>query len=128
MPYYSVVYEEYQKGYLLGTFYYKLHSLELLKSILDDFSENNYVLSDKVFKIEEKFQFVKSYSLLSHKKNIISDKKYNVLFNLELKNSFLYHIETESECFDIEEIPRQNNETVQFISRNLDEEIDINLN
>ena len=41
MAYYSVVYEENQKGYLLNTFHNKLYSLRLVEAILDDFSENN---------------------------------------------------------------------------------------
>lgn len=129
MTYYSVLYEENQSGFLLGTFYYKLHSLELLKSILDDFSENNYELSNKVFKIEDKFSIKKTYNILSHKRNIHSSADCNILYMIELtKYSFLYHIETNLEIFDIEKLPRIEVDSVQFISRNLDEEIDLGLN
>ncbi len=127
--YYSVIYEENQKGYLLNSFYYKLHSLELVLAVLDDFSENNYELSNKVFIIEDKFKIKKTYNILTHKKNILSTNDYKILFMIELtKSSFLYHIETISEFFDLEKMPRIENDTVQYISRNLDEEINISLN
>lgn len=104
--YYSVLYEENQKGYLLNTFYHKLDSLELLKSILDDFTENDYIFSDKIFIIEDKFKYQKTYSILSHEENILSTDEYKILFKIELENSFLYHIETGIEFFDLEELPR----------------------
>ena len=105
--YYSVIYEENQKGYLLQTFYHKLHSLELVKSILDNFSENNYELSGKVFIIEDKFRIKKTYRILSHRKNILLTGEYKILFQIELtENSFLYHIETSVEFFDLEKLPR----------------------
>lgn len=126
--YYSVIYEENQKGYLLNTFYIKLQSLELCKSIFDDFVENDYIFSDKVFIIEDKFNINKTYSIISHKKNIISDNNYKVLFMNELENGFLYHIETRSEFFDLEKLPRVKDQVVQYISRTLDEELNINLN
>lgn len=127
--YYSVIYEEYQKGYLLNTFYNKLHSLKLVKAILDDFSVNNYELSDKVFIIQDKFRVKKDYNILSHKNNILSKEECKILFMIELTaNSFLYHIETNSEFFDIENLARVEINSIQIISRNLDEEIDIGLN
>lgn len=126
--YYSVIYEENQKGYLLNTFYYKLHSLELVKSILDDFSENDYIFSGKVFILEDKFKFKKTYNILSHKKNILSTDEYKILFQIELENSFLYHIETSSEFFDFGKLPRIEDDAAQYISKNLDEGINIELN
>ncbi len=127
--YYSVIYEENQKGYLLNTFYHKLHSLELVKSILDDFSENNYELSGKVFIVEDKFRIKKNYNILTHKKNILFTDEYKILFQIELTaDSFLYHIETSSEFFDLESLPRIQDDNVKFTSRNLDEEINIGLN
>lgn len=126
--YYSVIYEENQKGYLLHTFYYKYHSLRLVGAILNDFSENNYLLSDKIFILEEKFRFNRTYNILSHKKNILSTDDYKILFMIELGNSFLYHIETSSEFFDLESLPRTQDDAVQYISTNLDEEINIGLN
>ena len=129
MAYYSVLYEENQKGYLLNTFYNKLHSLKLVEAILDDFSENNYELSGKVFIIQDKFRIKKVYNILSHKKNILSKEECKILFMIELTAcSFLYHIETKSEFFDIENLTRVEIDSIQYISRNLDEEIDIGLN
>lgn len=127
--YYSVIYEENQKGYLLNTFYYKLQSLELVKDILNDFTENDYIFSDKVFKIGDEFRIKKTYNILTHKKNILSTDDYKTLFQIELtENSFLYHIETNSEFFELEKLPRFEDDTLQYISRNLDEEINIGLN
>ena len=129
MAYYSVLYEENQKGYLLNTFYNKLHSLKLVEAILDDFSENNYELSGKVFIIQDKFRIKKVYNILSHKKNILSKEECKILFMIQLTaNSFLYHIETNSEFFDIENLARVEIKSIQIISRSLDEEIDIGLN
>lgn len=128
MGYYAVIYEENQTGYLLNTFHHKLHALELIQSILDDFSTNNYVLSVQVFVIQEKFRVNRAYNIITHKKNIISSQDYKVLFKLELNNSFLYHIETNTEEFDVEHLPRTQDETVKYISKNFDEEITIGLN
>lgn len=126
--YYSVLYEENQKGYLLNTFNKKLQALELVKFILDDFSRNDYLLTNKTFIIEDKVKFNKIYNLISHKKNIISADDFKVLYKVELDNSFLYHIETSVEHFDLETLPRIQDNIVQFISRNLDEEVNIGLN
>lgn len=127
--YYSVIYEENQKGYLLNTFFDKLHSLELVGVILDDFSENNYELSGKIFIIEDKFRIKSIYNILTHKKSILNTNDYKILFQIELtENSFLYHIETNSEFFDLEKLPRIQDDSVQFISKNLDDEINIGLN
>lgn len=104
--YYSIIYEENQKGYLLNTFYHKLDSLELIESILDDFSENDYIFSDKIFILEDKFKYQKTYTILSHEENIFSTDEYKILFKIELENSFLYHIETSTEFFDLDELPR----------------------
>lgn len=127
--YYSVIYEENQKAYLLNTFYYKLKSLELVKDILNDFTENDYIFSDMVFKIEDKFRIKKTYNILTHKKNILSTDDYKILFQIELtENGFLYHIETNSEFLELEKLIRIQDDTLQYISKNLDEEINIGLN
>lgn len=126
--YYIVLYEQYQTGYLLKTFYHKLQALELIQSILDDFTANNYLLTNKVFIVEDKFSINKTYNIITHKKNIISSKDCKVLFKLELDNSLLYHIETNTEVFDVEHLPRLQDEIVQYISKSLDEEITIGLN
>lgn len=47
---------------------------------------------------------------------------------VELENSFLYHIETNSEFFELEKLPRIQDDNVKYTSRNLDEEINIGLN
>lgn len=126
--YYSVLYEENQKGYLLSTFNNKIQALELVKFILDDFSENDYLMTNKTFIIEDKMKIYKSYNLISHKKNIVSADDFKVLYKVELDNSFLYHIETSSEFLDLENLPRSQDNIIQFISRNLDEEVKISLN
>ena len=113
---------------MLNTFCYKLNALELLQSILDEFSEDNYIFSEKAFIIQEKFRVSKVYDILTHQKIVISSEDYKVLFKLELDSSFLYHIETSDEVFDVENLPREQNETVEYISKNLDEEIIIGLN
>lgn len=129
MAYYSVLYEENQKGYLLNTFYHKLHSLELVGAVLDDFGENNYELSGKDFIVEDKFRIKRTYNILSHKKNILSTNDCKILFMIELtKDSFLYHIETNSEFFELEKLPRIEDDKIQYVSRNLDDEISIGLN
>ncbi len=128
MGYYTVIFEENQTGYLLNTFYHKLHALELIQSILDDYTANNYVLTNKVFIVQDKFLINKTYNIITHKKNIISSQEYKVLFKLELDNSLLYHIETNTEVFDVEHLPRLQDEIVQYISKSLDEEITIGLN
>ena len=128
MTYYSVLYEENQIGYLLNTFNKKVQALELIKFILDDFSVNDYLLTNKTFIIEDKVKFNKTYNLISHKKNIVSADDFNVLYKVELDNSFLYHIETHLEFFDLENLPRIQDNIIQFISKNLDEEVNIGLN
>jgi len=80
MAYYSVIYEEYQKGYLLNTFHNKLHSLKLVEAVLDDFSVSNYELSSNVFIIQDKFRIKKKYNIISHKNNIISKEECKILF------------------------------------------------
>lgn len=126
--YYSIIYEHNQKGYLLNTYSQKLPALELLQSILDDFSKNNYVLSNKVYKIENKFPLSRTYPILTHQKNIKSTESYKVVFMLELDNSFIYHIESTNEQLNVQELSRNDNESVQHISKQLNEEITINLN
>ena len=44
------------------------------------------------------------------------------------KDSFLYHIETNSEFFELEKLPRIEDDKIQYVSRNLDDEISIGLN
>lgn len=126
--YYSIIYEYNQKGYLLNTYSNKLPALELLQSILDDFSNNNYVLSNKVYNVENKFPLSRTYPILTHQKNIKSTESYKVLFMLELDNSVIYHIEATNEQLNVQELYRNNNESVQHISKQLNEEITINLN
>lgn len=126
--YYTILYEENQTGHILNTFSNKLPALELLQSILDDYSENNYVLSAKVFTVENKFPLFKSYQILTHQKNIKSTESYKVLFMLELNNSYIYHIQSESKILKVEQLLRENNENVHYISKNLNEEIIIGLN
>lgn len=105
--YYSILYEENQKGYLLKTTSDKLETLEILQFVLDDFIENDYIFSDKIFKIKEKFKVSKSYRIISHREQLKSTESFYILSFFELENSFIYHIKTSSEFFDMEELPRE---------------------
>lgn len=128
MTYHSIIFEEGSKGYLLLSTTNRLEALELCQVVLDDFVENDYIFSDKVFKIEEKFKVVCSYHILSHKKTLESSPDFEVMFKLELENSFIYHIQSTQPLTDLLAIPRMQDESVEFISKNLDEEIKIDLN
>lgn len=125
---YHIIYEENSKGYLLLNTSIRLEALELYKAVLDDFFENDYIFSDKIFKVEEKFKVVNSYPILSHKLTLRSSDNFKVLCSLELENSFIYHIQSAEPLTDLIAMSRIQVESVEFISKNLNQDIKIDLN
>lgn len=128
MSYHFIIYEENSKGYLLLNTSIRLEALELYKAILDDFAENDYIFSDKIFKVEEKFRVLDSYPLLSHKLTLKSGNDFKIVSTLELENSFIYHIQSAQPILDLMALPRIQVDSVDFISKNLNQDLTINLN
>lgn len=126
--YYSIIFEENDKGYLLHSSTMKLEALYLLQKILDDFAENDYIFSCKVFNVEKQFDILRIYPITSHKLILKSDRAFKVLYSLEFQNSFLYHIESVSTLPELTELPRITASSVEFISKTINDELDIHLN
>lgn len=126
--YYSVIYEENFKGYLLLNTFNKLEALELYQAVLDDFAESDYIFSNKIFNVEEKFEVIQSYPILSHKQTLRSDDDFKIVYTTELENSFMYYIQSAQPIFDFMTSPRIQVDSVEFISRNLNQDLKISLN
>lgn len=126
--YYSIIFEENDKGYLLHSSTMKLEALYLLQKILDDFANNDYIFSDKAFNVRQQFDVLRSYPITSHKLILKSDRAFKVLYSLEFQNSFLYHIESVSTLPELTELPRITASSVEFISKTINDELDIHLN
>lgn len=128
MMHHSIIYEENHKGYLLLSTTMRLGALELYQAVLDDFAENDYIFSDKIFKVEEKFEIIQSYPILSHKLTLKSVENFKIISTLELENSFIYHIQSAQPILDLMALPRFQVDSVEFISKNLNRDLTINLN
>lgn len=126
--YHSIIYEENSTGYLLLNTSVRLEALELYQGVLDDFIENDYIFSDKIFAVEQKFEIIQSYTILSHKLTLTSNDDFKIISTLELENSFIYHIQSDRPIVDLMALTRTQVDSVEFVSKKLNQDLKINLN